>query len=78
MIPGWWTGHAVSERSAALRREAEHQRLVRWGRRGGNARRLGSVHWDGRVARIRATWIRLQHRTAWPGPESLTERADRP
>jgi hypothetical protein len=77
MIPGWWTEHAVSERSAELRREAEHRRLVRWGRRGGNAPRLGSVHWNGRVARIRATGIRLQHRTAWPGPESLTQRADR-
>ena len=49
MIPGWWTEHAVSERLAELRREAEHQRLVRWGRRGGKARRLGSVHWNGWV-----------------------------
>jgi hypothetical protein len=78
MIPGWWTEHAVSERSAELRREAEYQRLVRWGRRGGKARRFGSVQWNGWVARIRTTRIRLQHRTAWPGPESLTQRADRP
>jgi hypothetical protein len=78
MIPGWWTEHAVSERLAELRREAEHQRLVRWGRRGGKARRLGSVHWNGWVARIRATRIRLQYRSPWPGSESLTQRADRP
>jgi hypothetical protein len=78
MIPRWWTEHAVTERLAELRRQVDHRRLVRWGRRGGKARRLGSVHWNGWGARIRATWIRLQYRSPWPDSESLTQRADRP
>jgi hypothetical protein len=78
MIPGWWTEHAVSERLAELRRQVDHQPLVRWGvvgaKRGVSGRCIGMVGWP----RIRATRIRLRYRSPWPGSESLTQRADRP
>jgi hypothetical protein len=77
MISGWWAERATSERLAGLRREAEHQRLLRLGHRGGKARRLRLFRWHGGVVRIRAARIRLQHRSPWLGPEVLTQRGDR-
>jgi len=38
MTPGWWTELAVRQRIADLRREAAHERLLRWGRHGSQTR----------------------------------------
>lgn len=75
MIPGGWTELAVSQRLAELRHEADHQLLLKSGRRGGRARRLESIHGQGGAVRIRAARVRLQHRP--PGPAFLTQRGDR-
>ena len=73
MIPGWWTEHAVSERLAELRREAEHQRLVRWGRRGAkrgaSGRCIGMVGWP--ASARRGFGCSIAHRgQAWSPPPS--------
>ena len=72
MIAGSWTELAVGERMADLRREDEHRRLIRSGRRGGKPRRLGWVRWRGWVGRIRAARIRREPRSPWRDPELLT------
>jgi hypothetical protein len=77
MTSGVWTEAAVSERIATLRREAEHQRLIRTGRDGGAARRVGSGRWPGWVGRIRAARLRRQPRPLWRDPEFLARPGDR-
>ena len=77
MIPGWWTELAASQRLAELRHEADHQLLLRSGRRGGKARRPDAIHGHGWASRIRATRLRSPHRAPWPGPAFLIQRGDR-
>jgi hypothetical protein len=77
MIPGWCTELAASQRITDLRSEAEHRRLLRSGHHDGESRRLGWVHWHGRVSRIRAARVRSQQRASWPDPQFLTQRGDR-
>jgi hypothetical protein len=77
MTTGIWVESTVSERIANLHREAEHERLIRSVRHGGQARHGGWVGWHGWVGRIRGASIQLQRRSSWPGPQYLTQRGDR-
>jgi hypothetical protein len=47
MAPGIWTASIARERIEDLRREAEHERLIRWLRHGSKARHGGWVHRHG-------------------------------
>jgi hypothetical protein len=77
MAPGIWTASIARARIEDLRREAEHERLIRWLRHGSKARHGGWVHRHGWVGDIGAARLRRQPGSSRPGPEFLTQRGER-
>ena len=77
MAPGIWTASIAHERIEDLRREAGHERLIRWLRHGRKARHGGWVHRHGWAGGIRAARLRRQPGPSRPGPRFLTQRDER-